>query len=138
AGSPGLVGPCRAGRTCRSRRRSRPVQRPGAPVVRADAAGCRAVRWRRRQRLADRVGLATGSGVGWRGPVRRPDAGHARTGTAGFRTVVRAGQAVAGRDARGGAVVAADADVRLRARTPAALAATGAGDGRLPAVHAGL
>src|SRR3546814_14287787 len=51
---------------------------------------------------------------------------------------VRTGPAVPGRPARRGTVVAAHADVRLRSRTPEALAATGAGDGRLPAVHAGL
>src|SRR3546814_5942400 len=50
----------------------------------------------------------------------------------------RTGPSVPGRPARRGTVVAAHADVRLRSRTPGALAATGAGDGRLPAVHAGL
>src|SRR3546814_19327067 len=85
--------------------------------------------------VRSRGGVEASGGVGRRQPLRRPDARHARAGAAGIRAMVRAGQAVPGRTARRGTVVAAHADVRLRARAPGALAAAGAGDGRLPAVH---
>src|SRR3546814_5982073 len=69
--------------------------------------------------------------------IRRPPRS-TRTDTLFPYTTLFRSQAVPGRTARRGTVVAAHADVRLRARAPGALAAAGAGDGRLPAVHAGL